>query len=390
MQLSNRISKVGESATLAVATKALQLAKSGVKIFRFDVGESDFPVPANVKKSAKKAIDEDFSKYTPVAGIPELREAICKKFKRDNGLNYQPDEVMASSGGKQVIYNALQVLLNEGDEAIIAKPYWVSFLEQVKLAGGTPKIVATDEKFKLSADAIAEAITEQTKVIILNSPCNPTGAIVDEKEQRKIADLAVEKGIVIISDEIYEHFVYDGKKVRSIAGYGEEIKNLTLTVNAISKTYGATGWRLGYVAGPKQIIKAMINLQSHSTTHPDSIVQKASIAALTGPQTSVKKMVKEFDKRRKLIVKRLQEIDGFETFLPEGAFYVFPKVSSFYKGSLHNSIDFANFLLDEAKCSVVPGLASDADNYVRFSYAASRKTIEQGMDTIEKAVKKLH
>jgi aspartate aminotransferase len=380
--LSKRARNIEESATLAITSKINELKRQGVNVYGFGAGEPDFPTPENIRKAAIKAINEGFTKYTPVPGIPELREAICEKFRRENGISYETNQVMVSNGGKQVLQNAIFCLIDKGDEVIIPRPYWVSYIEQVKLADGKPVICET-ENFRLKADLILEKITDHTKVLILNSPNNPSGMICEKGEIKKIADMAIENNIYVLSDEVYEKLIYDGKEHFSIASINEEIRNLTITINAVSKTYSMTGWRLGYVGGPFEIIKAMNNIQSHMTSGASSISQKAALEALTGPQDSILRMVSEFDKRRKFMLKRLEEM-GLECIRPEGAFYAFPSIE-FRKGS----IEFSDRLLDEQKVAVVPGKAFGCDQNIRLSYAASMETIERGLEGIEKFVRKL-
>ncbi|MDO8741325.1 MAG: pyridoxal phosphate-dependent aminotransferase [Candidatus Woesearchaeota archaeon] len=383
--LAKRALNIAPSATLAIDAKAKQLKKNGEDIVVFGAGQPDFSTPDNIKQAAIKAINDNFTGYTPSGGIIELKQAVAAKLKRDNNLTYDPSEILISCGGKHTLHNIMQVLLNKGDKVILPTPYWVSYEEQIKLAEAKPIFVKTDKKFKITADKIAEKINKKTKLIILTSPSNPTGAVIDEEELVKIADLAIKNNIYVISDEVYEFFIYDGKKQFSIASLNDQIKALTITVNAVSKTYSMTGWRIGYCAGPKEIINAMDNLQSHTTSNPTSIAQKAALEALNGPQDSVKIMVDEFDKRRKYMTERLNQIKGISCSLPEGAFYCFPDISKTKLGS----IDFSNRLLDEAKVAVVPGIAFGSDKHARLSYATSMDDIKKGMDRIEEFCNKL-
>ncbi len=380
--LSNRVKNIAPSATLAIDAKAKQLKKDGKDVVIFGAGEPDFNTPENIKQVAKKAIDNNITRYTPVAGIPELRKAVADKFKKFNKIDYDISEVVIGCGGKHILYNAMMSILNDGDEAILPVPYWVSFEEMIRIAGAKPVFCNTDDKFKLTADMAKEKITEKTKMLVLNSPSNPSGAIVEPSEIRKIAKLAVDNNIYVISDEVYEHFTY-GKKFLSIASLNDEIRQLAITANSLSKTYAMTGWRVGYCGASKELIKAMENLQSHSTSNPSNIAQMAALEALNGPQDSVKQMVKAFDERRKFIHKRLNEIDGISCIEPEGAFYAFPDISRIGMGS----IEFSSRLLDEALVAVVPGIAFGSDRHIRLSYAASIREIERGMDRIEKWVK---
>ncbi len=379
--ISKRVSGISPSVTLAITAKAKQMQKDGIDVVGFGAGEPDFDTPDNIKDAAIKAIESGFTKYTPSGGIPELKQAVCDKLKKDNGIDYKPSEVLISCGGKHTLYNIMEALLENGDEAILPSPYWVTYEEQIKMAGAKPVIVDTSKTgFKLTAASVEKALTKKTKLLILNSPSNPTGMTVDEKEQRKIAELAVKHKFFVISDEVYEFLVYDKRKNLSIASLGEDIKKLTLTVNAVSKTYSMTGWRIGYCAGPAEIIKAMDNLQSHSTSNPCSIAQKAALEALTGPQDFLREWVKAFDERRKYMVTRLNKIKGIKCLMPEGSFYTFPDIS----GTGMKSMEFTEKLLEEAKVAVVPGRDFGADKNVRLSYACSMENIKKGLDRIEK------
>lgn len=383
--LAKRALNIAPSATLAIDAKAKQLKKTGEDIVIFGAGQPDFPTPNNIRQAAIKAIDENFTGYTPSGGIIELKQAVAAKLKRDNDLTYDPSEILISCGGKHTLYNVMQVLLNKGDKVILPTPCWVSYEEQIKLAEAEPVFTKTNEKFKVTAEEIAKKINKKTKLIILTSPSNPTGAVIDEEELVKIADLAVKNNIYVISDEVYEFFIYGGKKHVSIASLNDQIKNLTITVNAVSKTYSMTGWRIGYCAGPKEIINAMDNFQSHTTSNPTSIAQKAALEALNGPQDSVKAMVEEFDKRRNYMTERLNKIKGISCNLPEGAFYCFPDISE----TNLSSMEFTNRLLDEAKVAVVPGIAFGSDKHARLSYATSMDDIKKGMDRMEKFINEL-
>ena len=382
--ISNRAKNIAPSATLAIDAKAKQLRKEGKDIVIFGAGEPDFNTPENIKLAAKKAIDSNFTRYTPVSGILELKKAIAGKFKRDNNTDYDVSEILVSCGGKHSLYNIAMTILDRGDEAILPVPYWVSYEEIIKLAEAKPVFCRTDDKFKLTAAFVEEKVTDKTKLLILNSPNNPTGAIIEPSEIRKIAELAVEHNFYVVSDEIYEHFIYGNKNHVSIASLNEEIKNLTLTCNSVSKAYAMTGWRIGYTAGNKDIIKIMDNLQSNSTSNPCSISQYAALEALSGSQESVRQMVKSFDERRKVMHKRLNEIEGIYCNEPEGAFYAFAGISETGMASM----EFANKLLDEALVAVVPGIAFGSDKHIRLSYATSINEIERGLDRIEKWLKK--
>jgi len=381
--ISERVRNIAPSATLAVDAKAKQLKKEGKDVLNFGAGEPDFNTPNNIKEAAKRAIDKNITRYTPVGGIPELREAIAKKFREVNKINYDTSEVVVCAGGKHVLYNIAMTILNDGDEAILPVPYWVSFEEIIKVAGAKTVLCNTNEKFKLTAENIEDKITNKTKMLILNSPSNPSGAIVDKNEVEKIAKLAVEHNFYVVADEVYEYFVYGNKERASIASLSNEIKNLTVTANSFSKTYAMTGWRVGYCGANKEIIKGIENLQSHSTSNISNIAQMAAVEALNGPQDSVREMIKAFDERRKFMHKRLNEMNGIKCNEPEGAFYAFPDISKTKMGSM----EFSSKLLEEALVAVVPGIAFGSDKHVRLSYAASMDDIEQGMERMEKWVK---
>ncbi len=381
--LSQRVKNIAPSATLSIDAKAKQLRNDGKDVVIFGAGEPDFNTPENVKRAAKKAIDDNITRYTPVGGMPELKNAVADKFKKYNKIIYDTSEILISCGGKHSLYNIAMAVLDKGDECILPVPYWVSYEEMIKLAEAKVVLCDTDSKFKLTAENVEQKITKNTKMLILNSPSNPAGAVVDPSEIRKIAKLAVENNFYVVSDEVYEFFVY-GREHLSIGSLNDEIRNLTITANSVSKTYAMTGWRIGYCGANKEIIRAMDNLQSHSTSNPSNIAQMAAIEALSGPQDSVQQMVREFDERRIFMHKRLNEIDGISCVEPEGAFYAFPNISE----TGFTSIEFASRLLDEALVAVVPGMAFGYDKCIRLSYATSIKEIERGIDRIEKWLKK--
>ena len=381
--LAQRVKGITPSATLAIDAKAKQLRKEGKDVVIFGAGEPDFNTPENIKLAAKKAIDGNFTRYTPVGGIPELKKAIADKFMRENSIDYDVSEIIVSCGGKHSLYNIAMAILDKGNEAILPAPCWVSYEEMIKLAEAKPVFCKTDDKFKLTAEFVEEKVTGKTKMLILNSPNNPTGAIIEPSEIRKIAELAAEHKFYVVSDEVYEHFIYGGKKNTSIASLNDDIKRLTIISNSVSKTYAMTGWRIGYTAASREIITAMENLQSHSTSNPSNIAQYAALEALTGTQESVKKMVKAFDERRKFIHKRLNGISGISCIEPEGAFYAFADISD----SGMASVEFAGKLLDEALVAVVPGIAFRSDRHIRLSYATSIHEIEKGLDRMEKWLK---
>ncbi len=393
ISISDKSKQVTPSSTLALTAKINAMVADGLDVVKFGAGEPDFDTPDHIKSAAVEALNQGFTKYTPVAGITELREAIVDKFERDNGLSYEANQVIVSCGAKHTIYNILQAICNPGDEVIFAAPYWVSYIEMVKLADATPIVINTtpDQNFALTPDQIKSAVTEKTKAIIICSPSNPTGTTYSTESLQMIAELAVEHQFYLISDEIYEALLYDGAKHRSLASFGDAVKSLTFVVNGVSKAYSMTGWRIGYTAGPEDAIKAMSKIQSHSTSNPTSIAQRAALAAITGSQEPVVEMVKAFQKRRDLICQRLDVIDGVEYVRPQGAFYIFPDFSSHYGRtinghSINSSQELATYFLDEAKVGAVPGDGFGADNHMRFSFATSEIEINRGLDRIQKAL----
>lgn len=396
MKLSARAKKLQPSATLAITAKEKALKSQGVDVIGFGAGEPDFDSPENIKEEAIKAIKAGFTKYTAVGGMDELKEAIINRMKQDYGLEYQKSEIIVSNGAKHTLYNLTQALLEEGDEVIIPAPYWVSYPEQITLAGATPVILYTreDEGFRIEPAELRKLITPRTRALILNYPSNPTGATYNEEELRRIVDVAMDAGLIIISDEIYDKIIYDGIKHTPVATLGEDIKKSTILVNGVSKTYAMTGWRIGYAAGDKEVINAMGKLQGQSTSNPTSISQWAALEAYRGPHEIIEERTREFERRKNYIVERLNSIPGIKCFSPQGAFYAFPNISSFfgkrYNGKeIKSSMSFTEFLLDEAKVAVVPGDSFGSDDHVRISFATSMENIVKGMDRIEEAVKKL-
>jgi aspartate aminotransferase len=394
--LSGRAKSLKPSPTLAINAKAKSMQAQGIHVISFGAGEPDFDTPENIKQAAKKAIDDGFTKYTPVGGIDDLKDAIIKKFQRDNKLTYKRSQIIVSCGGKHSFYNLAQAIFDRGDEVIVPAPYWVSYPPMVALAGGSPVIVETTErnKFKITSEELKKAITSNTKALILNSPSNPTGSAYTRKELENIAEIAISKNFFVISDEIYEKIVYDGFEFVSIASLSEEIKKRTIVVHGVAKTYAMTGWRIGYTAGSEEIISAMNNIQSQSTSNPTSISQKASVEALIGPQNEVERMVSAFAQRRNYIVDRLNKIPGVSCYKPVGAFYVFPNFSPYYGKSyqgkkIENSTHLADFFLEVAKVAVVPGVEFGADPFERLSYATSMEDIKEGVNRIEESLKKL-
>lgn len=396
MSISKRVSQISPSPTLAITAKAKKMQAEGINVIGFGAGEPDFDTPVSIKESAKKAIDKGFTKYTPTSGIKELKEAITKKFKNDNGLEYSPDEILVSCGAKHSIFNAILTLCNEGDEVIVPSPYWVSYPEMIKVTGARPVFLATTQEgnFKITAQQLDRAITPKTKLLILNSPSNPTGMVYTKGELAAICEILTEKGIFCISDEIYEKLIYEGIQHVSIASLGEKIKGLTMVINGVSKSYSMTGWRIGYAAGPKEIIQAMSNLQDHSTSNPTSIAQYASVEALEGSQEDLKKMAVEFKKRRDYMVERINSIKWLSTLKPGGAFYCWMNVKSLFGKSyddfvIKDSLILTDVLLSKARVAVVPGCVFGDDNYIRLSYATSMENIIEGLNRIEEFVNKL-
>ena len=395
-RLASRVQKIKPSPTIAIDTKAKQMIAEGIDVISFGAGEPDFDTPDHIKEAAIKALKAGKTKYTPVGGINELKDAIIAKLKRDNQLVYTRDEILVSAGGKHALYNAAQALFEAGDEVIIPSPYWVSYPDQVLLNDATPVIVPTEEKdgFCIRPEVLEKAVTKKTKAFVLNSPSNPTGGAYPRKALEVIADVLIRHNVICISDEIYEKIVYDGFQFTSIASLNEKIKNLTLTINGASKVYSMTGWRMGYAAGPKEILQAMTKIQGQVTTNINSMTQWACVEALNGPQDFLKVWVTEFKERRDTIVKKFNAIPGVSCFKPQGAFYVFPNISSYF-GKCHDgktiqgSDDLANYLLEKALVAVVPGSGFGADPFIRLSYATSMEKIKKGMERIEKALKDL-
>ena len=396
MKLSKRAQKIKPSPTLAITVKAKAMRAQGIDVISFGAGEPDFDTPQHIKDAAIAALQEGFTKYTPAGGIDELKEAICAKLQRDNGVQYQKEHILVSCGGKHSFYNMAQAFIDEGDEVIIPAPYWVSYPPMVELAGGKPVIVSTSEEegFKLAPDALEKAITSKTKAVVINSPSNPTGSAYSRKELEGLAEVALKHKIYIISDEIYEKIVYDGFEHVSIASLGDEIKDITIILNGVSKTYSMTGWRIGYTAGPKELIAAMNNIQSQSTSNPTSFAQKGALEALQGSQEEVKVMVEEYQRRRDLICDALTAIDGITCYKPQGAFYCFPNVGAYLgkknKGErITDTSHLTNYLMDEARVAVVPGVEFGAEGFLRLSYPIASEVITEGIARIKEALARL-
>lgn len=393
--LSKKSLEISPSLTLDITAKAKAMKAEGVDVISFGAGEPDFNTPKNIVEAGIEAIEQGKTRYTPASGLIELKEAVCKKFKDDNNLSYLPENIIISSGAKHSIYNALMAITNPGDEIIISVPYWVSYPELIKLAGGIPVYINTKEEndFKYTINDLNRVITDKTKAIILNSPNNPTGALYNEEELKEIADWAVKNNILIISDEIYEKLAYDEETHVSIASINNDIKDITIVINGMSKAYAMTGWRIGYAAANKDIAKIMNNIQSHTTSNPCSISQYASIEGLAGDQASVENMKKAFEQRRNFMVDAINDIKGLSCQKPKGAFYVmvnFTKLKNktIYNKKIKSSLDFANLLLEKGNVAVIPGIAFGDDDYIRLSYATSMGNIEEGLNRIKEIVER--
>lgn len=396
MQLAKRLQLIKPSPTLMVTVQVAALRRQGVEVIDFGAGEPDFDTPEHIKEAAIIALKQGKTKYTPVGGTAELKEAIITKMQRDNGLTYSMQEVTSNCGGKHTLFNAFHALFGEGDEVLIPAPYWVSYSDMVILAGGTPKLIMTDEKtgFKITAAQLQAAITPQSKALLINSPSNPTGGAYTESELQAIADVVEKSNLFVISDDVYEKFLYDSPKCPHILGLKPHLRDRVLITNSVSKTYAMTGWRLGYAAGPKELISAIETLQSQSTSNPTSIAQAAAVAALTGTQEPVGLMAKEFAKRRTYVVERLRAMPGITCTLPEGAFYVFPRVSSYFGAKwqdkkISSAMDLSLYLLQEGKVALVAGEGFGSSEHVRISYATSMQNLEQGLNQIEGALRRL-
>jgi aspartate aminotransferase len=386
-QLAQRATTLTPSLTLAIDAKAKKMQADGIDVCGFAAGEPDFDTPQHIKDAAAKALADGFTKYTPSSGIPELRAAIAEKLKNDNGLDYKPSQVIVNCGAKHSCYNAILATCQAGDEVIIPAPYWLSYPEMVKLADATPVIVHTSEGngFKITPDQFREAMTPATKLIIINSPGNPTGSVYTREELQALSEVALEEDILILSDEIYEKIMYDHTQHVSLASLSKEIDDLTITVNGFSKTYAMTGWRLGYIAAPEPIAAAIDSIQSHSTSNPTSFAQKGALAGLKGEQSFIDHMVKAFAERRAYMYDKLTSIPGVTCVKPMGAFYMLPSISGFGL----NSTNFCTKLLEQQKVAVVPGIAFGADTCMRLSYACSMENIQKGLDRIEAFCKSL-
>lgn len=381
-RLSRRAATLAPSLTLAIDAKAKQMKAEGQDVVGFGAGEPDFDTPQHIKDAAAAALAAGFTKYTPSSGIPELRQAIADKFQRENGLAYKPSQIIVSCGGKHSCYNVVLATCEEGDEVLIPSPYWLSYPEMAKLAGATPVIVETTDRteFKLTTQQLRSAITGKTRLLILNSPSNPTGSVYSPEELKALGEVAIERGVLILSDEIYEHLLYDGAQHRSMASFSPAHFEHTVVTHGFAKAWSMTGWRLGFLAAPEPIAKAIDAVQSHSTSNPTSFAQKGAVAALTGPQEHLPAWLAEYDRRRRYAWQKLNSIPGVSCVNAKGAFYLFPNIS----GTGLKSVEFCSRLLESEKVAAVPGIAFGADDYIRISYATSMANIEKGLERLDR------
>lgn len=397
MELSRKAQAIEPSLTLAITAKAKEMKEKGIDVISFSAGEPDFNTPKNIINAAIKAMEDGNTKYTSVNGILQLREAICKKFKDDNGLEYNPSQIVVSTGAKQSLANTFLAILNPGDEVIVSTPYWVSYPELIKLADGKPVFVEGDEKsnYKFTKENLEKVVTAKTKAIVLNTPNNPTGTIYNKEELEVIADFAKKYDIIIISDEMYEKLIYDNENHISIASLSKDAYERTIVINGLSKSYAMTGWRIGYCAASEKIAKLMISIQSHVTSNVCSITQYAALEALNGPQDEITKMINEFEKRRNYMINRIESIDNLSIVKPKGAFYIMINIENCLGKEingkiLNDSMEFCASLLENEKLAVIPGKAFGLNNYIRVSYATSMEAIKEGLNRIESFIKKLN
>ena len=397
MELSRKAQAIEPSLTLAITAKAKEMKEKGIDVISFSAGEPDFNTPKNIINAAIKAMEDGNTKYTSVNGILQLREAICKKFKDDNGLEYNPSQIVVSTGAKQSLANTFLAILNPGDEVIVSTPYWVSYPELIKLADGKPVFVEGDEKsnYKFTKENLEKAVTAKTKAIVLNTPNNPTGTIYNKEELEVIADFAKKYDIIIISDEMYEKLIYDNENHISIASLSKDAYERTIVINGLSKSYAMTGWRIGYCAASEKIAKLMISIQSHVTSNVCSITQYAALEALNGPQDEITKMINEFEKRRNYMINRIESIDNLSIVKPKGTFYIMINIENCLGKEingkiLNDSMEFCASLLENEKLAVIPGKAFGLNNYIRVSYATSMEAIKEGLNRIESFIKKLN
>jgi len=396
LKISEKIQSIAPSPTLEIDAKFKSMKAAGVDVVGFGAGEPDFDTPKFIKDAAIKAINDGFTKYTPASGTLDLKNAVCEKFERDNNLSYKPENIVISNGAKHSLVNAFMAILNPGDEVLISAPYWVSYPEMVKIADGKAVIVPTNEdrKFKFTVDDLKKYLTDKTRALVLNSPCNPTGMLYSKDELEKIAAFAIEHDLYVVSDEIYEHLMYNGEKPVSIASLSDEIKERTIIINGVSKTYAMTGWRIGFTASNAKIAKAMSNLQSHATSNPNSIAQVAAAAALRGDGKEVEAMKAEFKKRRDYMVEAINKIDGVSCICPDGAFYIMMNIEkllgkTYYGVKVDNVDTLCSEMLEKAKVALVPGSGFAAPSFIRWSYATSMENIKEGLRRFENYTKEL-
>ena len=386
--ISQRAASLAPSLTLAISAKAKQLKAEGQDVIGFGAGEPDFDTPQHIKDAAIRALNEGFTKYTPASGIPELKDAVVEKFQRDNGLTYKASQIIVSCGGKHSCYNIMMAICDQGDEVIIPAPFWLSYPEMVKLAGGKPVILDTTDatQFKVTPEQLRAAISDRTRIFILNSPSNPTGTIYSPAEIKALGDVCVEKGVMILSDEIYEHLIYGNAKHQTVASFSSEHQAHTIITHGLAKAWSMTGWRLGFIAAPEPIAKRINAIQSHSTSNPTSFAQKGGVEALRGSQHHLKEWLPEFDRRRTHAYERLTAMPGVTCVKAQGAFYLFPNIS----GTGMQSTEFCDQLLERSQVAAVPGIAFGSDDYIRISYATSMANIQKGMDRMDAFVRSLH
>ena len=392
--ISQRAQKISPSPTLALDAKAKGMQAQGIDVISFAVGEPDFNTPEHIGQAGIEAIQQHFTRYTPAAGLPDLKKAVCARLKANFGQEYEPNQIVVSNGAKHSLFNVFTALLDEGDEVVLPTPCWVSYTEQIKLVGGVPVFCETKEAndFVMMASEFEAVITPKTKALMLNSPSNPTGGVYTAENLKAIAELCVKHDIYVIADEIYAQVLYDGQTYVSITAFGQEIKDRTIVINGVSKSYAMTGWRVGYTASSTSLAKVMGDIQSHMTSNAGNISQKAAVMALNGPQESIEAMRVEFEKRRNYMVERVNAIPGMSCRTPGGAFYVFPNITGFFGKTIrgkkiNNSADLCDVILDEAKVAIVPGIAFEAEGFMRFSYATSMKNITEGLNRVEALLK---
>ncbi len=390
MRLAKRVGRLSPSPTMAVSEEAKRLRSEGRKVVDFSIGEPDFNTPDNIKGRGHRAIDENFTRYTSAPGIQDLREAVVDKYRHQYGVDYSVPEVVVSCGAKHTLFNLAFVLFEEGDEVLLPVPYWVTFPEQFKMVGAVPVEVMTREEddFVLKASALEAKVTSRTRAMVVNTPNNPTGAVIPAEEMDRIVDLALDRELMIIFDECYEFFVFDGNKHTSLAQYADRAKHVSLLVNTASKTYAMTGWRIGYLVAPREIAKSVSNVQSHSA-NPASVSQKAALESILGNQDSVPQMIAEYERRRRYVVERLNGMAGLSCANPGGAFYAFPNISSYFGSEVRDSVEFSTWLLRQSGVAVVPGSAFGMEGHVRISFATSMENLVTGMDLMEDALAKM-